>query len=158
MTHRETKAGAGKLECAAAENLLGDTLRGAGPARAAEAQAAYRSCLAVRERLLGLHHPDVAIALLGEFMYRILTNHVELLLNGSAASVTKHSGALRALIAYPFRILRPFIDDTVSWQCRGGTFHCEIACMHRRGSDCFCTLLPTDLIVAGYACIIFCLL
>ena len=37
---REAKAGAGKLECAAAENLLGDILSGAGPARAAEAQAA----------------------------------------------------------------------------------------------------------------------
>ncbi|CAL8462451.1 g1984 [Coccomyxa elongata] len=63
--HREARAGGGKLEVAAAENLLGDILRGAGPERAAEAEAAYRSCLFAREKLLGLHHPDVAVALLG---------------------------------------------------------------------------------------------
>lgn len=63
--HREARAGAGRLEVAAAENLLGDILRGSGPERAAEAEAAYRSCLVTREKLLGLHHPDVAVALLG---------------------------------------------------------------------------------------------
>lgn len=62
---REAKAGPDRLETAAAGKLLGDILRGMGPERVAEAEAAYRSCLATREKLLGLHHPDVAAALLG---------------------------------------------------------------------------------------------
>ena len=56
------------LQCAAAENLLGDIVRGADAKQpAAEAEATYR--LATREKLLGLHHLDVAFSLLGVLLF-----------------------------------------------------------------------------------------
>lgn len=54
------------METAAAQHLLGEILRDAGGAkRLQEAEVAFCRCMAVREKLLGLHHPDVALAMLG---------------------------------------------------------------------------------------------
>ena len=62
--YRSTKLPADSLETAASWQLLGEVLLAQG--KGADAEAAFRKCLAAREQLLGSQHADVGRALLGE--------------------------------------------------------------------------------------------
>jgi hypothetical protein len=63
--NRAQSLGALHLDTAAAQHLLGEVLTDIGGERLPEAEAAFCSSMATRERLLGLHHPHTAVTMLG---------------------------------------------------------------------------------------------